>query len=256
MIDVHCHILPGLDDGPETMELALQMARIASDDGITDIVATPHTHNGFYMQTLEHVLTAVEELQCSIDQEGIELRVHPGMEIHIHLELIDHLRDLQILSMGNRMRHVLLELPTMHLPMFTEELVQQLLLSGITPIIAHPERNATLMQNPGRLARWIDAGVIAQLTAGSLLGWMGRTAKKNARELIEQRLVQLIATDGHNCTTRKVQLSKAYEELGKLLTDEELEVFRANALAVLHGEACQAFARPEIPIEKKWLFFF
>ncbi|MFS0555439.1 tyrosine-protein phosphatase [Brevibacillus sp. 179-C9.3 HS] len=238
MIDIHCHILPGIDDGPQTLGQAVEMARIAWADGITDIIATPHTHDDFYVQEAERVLEAVESFQTILELEGIPLRIHPGMEVHIHWELIDHLRDAHLLSLGNHMKHVLLELPSLHLPLFTEEVVQQLLLQGITPVIAHPERNAVLMNHTGMLAQWIEWGVVCQITAGSLLGWLGNTAQKNARALVGQRLVHLLASDGHNCNTRKIELSQAYEELGKLMLASEVDVYRANAQAILEGQAC------------------
>lgn len=255
MIDIHCHILPGTDDGAQTLEEAVEMARIAWKDGITDIIAAPHTHDGIFLQQPESVLAAVKAFQDVLQKKGILLRIHPGSEVHIHGELIDNLFSFQILSLGNRMKHMLLELPSLHLPLFTEELLRQLISHGITPIIAHPERNEVLRRKPTILGEWITQGVISQITAGSLLGLMGSTAKKSSHDLVKRRMAHVIASDGHNHTNRRAELSKAYELLARLLPAEEVETYRFNAEAILKGETCRTFALLSTNSQKRWFFF-
>lgn len=254
LIDIHCHILPGLDDGPATMEEAIEMARIAWNDGITDVIATPHTHDDVYRNGMREIEIAVKSFQIELYKEGIPIRIHPGAEVHIHLDMIHNLNFNQISSLCHQMKHVLLELPSLHLPQFTDDLILELLSNGITPIIAHPERNEVLRNNPNRLARWITEGAMSQVTAGSLLGFMGKSTKQTSHKMVKQRLVHIVASDGHNSTTRKVELSHAYRVLSDLLPENEVEVFSKHAKAILSGESC-SLLKPQ-PQTRKRLWFF
>lgn len=254
MVDIHCHILPGVDDGAKTSEEAIEMARIAVSDGITDIIATPHTYDGLYLQRTENVLKSVQSLQQALEQEEIPVRIHPGSEVHVHSELIDHLFSGQILSLGNGMKHVLLEFPSAHFPLFSSRVVRQLLDRGITPVIAHPERIEVFRLNPSLLREWTEQGAIGQVTAGSLLGLFGRTARGCAIDFVKQRLVHVIASDSHHVRSRRPELSEAYKALTTIIP-EEVEMFRHNAQAILHGEALQILTPLTKSKQKRWFFF-
>ncbi|SEM93610.1 tyrosine-protein phosphatase [Lihuaxuella thermophila] len=253
MIDLHCHILPGLDDGAQTMVEALEMARIAVADGITDIVATPHTHDGIYKNLSKEVLKAVDEFQSVLDRKGIPLRVHPGAEVHIHVEFLRNIFSFNVLTV-NQCRYVLLELPVQTIPRFTEKLIYELLENGLVPMIAHPERNAVIRENFDLLADWIREGAIAQLTAGSLMGWMGERTKAVAEYMVKHRLVQVIASDAHNTVRRRPELKTAYELISHITSREEERMFRINAEAVFWGEDCERL-EPTIDRNKKWISF-
>lgn len=253
MIDLHCHILPGLDDGAQTLDEALAMARIAVADGITDIVATPHTHNGLYMNKAEDILQAVSHLQEALNREGIPIRIHPGSEVHIQVELLENILSGETLTYGNHRKYVLLELPTLNLPRFMEQLLYELNVAGITPIIAHPERNLLLRENPELLANWVRHDAIAQLTAGSLLGLLGDRAKKAAEFMVKRRLIHMIASDGHNTVRRRPELVEAYRVVEKLMSKEEVQIYRFNTKAILRGENCTVL-EPLYNKKKKWIF--
>ncbi|HEU4963699.1 MAG TPA: CpsB/CapC family capsule biosynthesis tyrosine phosphatase [Bacilli bacterium] len=256
MIDLHCHILPGLDDGAQTLEDALEMARIAVADGITDIVATPHTRDGVYRNDAEAVLAAVESFQRELEAAEIPLRIHPGAEVHVHVEFVENLLDGNTLTIGNGRKYVLLELPVQSIPRFTDELIYELSVEGITPIIAHPERNVALRENPNRLAEWIEQGAIAQVTAGSLLGKMGERAKKTAELMVQRRLVHVVASDAHNSGRRRPELGEAYRVLASLVDEEEATRYQVNASAVLQGGSCTVLEPAQVVAKKKRFFFF
>lgn len=256
MIDLHCHILPGLDDGAQSMEEALEMARMAVQDGMTDIVATPHTYNGLYLNRAVDILKAVDDLQQALDRESIPLRIHPGAEVHVHAECIEHILSSEILTICNGRKYLLLELPFHHIPRFTDDLLYELKIQEIIPIIAHPERNAVLCERPNILVNWIQEGALAQLTAGSLLGHLGERAKSVAEYMVEHGLVHVIASDAHNTRRRRPELRAAYLALAEKFSPELAECFKENARIILRGESLQIespIARPKK--KKKWLFF-
>lgn len=256
MIDLHCHILPGLDDGAQTLEDALEMVRIAVADGITDIVATPHTQDGIYRNHRDVVLGAVERFQHILNEEGLPLTIHPGSEVHIHADFIESVLSSCDLTINDGGKYVLLELPVQSIPRFAEELLYELQVEGITPIIAHPERNNLLREDPNILAEWVRDGAIAQVTAGSLLGQMGERSKATAEYMVKHNLVHVVASDAHNAGRRRPNLREAYRRIGELTSPEEEEVFRYNARAVLLGESCKVLEPVEMIRAKKKRFFF
>lgn len=239
MIDLHCHILPGLDDGAQTEQEAIEMARRASADGITDIVATPHTYNGIYHTSAAEIEQSVQRLNLLLAEQQIPVRIHPGAEIHLHGELVSHLMTKDSVTVADQGKYVLLELPMLQLPHWTDEILQELSNKNITPIIAHPERNLVLTEKPELLADWIERyGAVAQVTAASLLGTMGKKAKRMARLMVRQRLVHLIASDGHNPWRRPPTIRAAFSYLMRKEPRQAITFLR-NARAVLRGEKCQ-----------------
>lgn len=255
LVDIHCHILPSLDDGAKSYQEAIEMARIAWSDGITDIIATPHTRDGLHDQQAAVVLESIQQLRLALEQENILVRIHPGMEIHAHAELVENLFSGEIFSLGNEMKYVLLEFPSTHFPLFSHSLISHLLDRGITPVIAHPERIEVFRHKPSLLREWTSLGAIGQVTAGSLLGFFGQTARASANEFVKQRLVHVIASDGHHTRTRRPELSAAYEALQSLLPEEEVNLFRTNAKAILHGEALPILPALGKTRQRRWFFF-
>jgi protein-tyrosine phosphatase len=184
VIDLHSHILPGVDDGPVTIEESLEIARRAAVDGVRLIAATPHVRDDYPTEaaTMERL---VAELRSAIQQEGIPLELRPGGEIAIDwLDRISE-EDLGRFGLGGSPRYILLEFPYAGWPLSLHEWVFQLVTRGITPVIAHPERNADVQRNPDELRPLVDAGALVQITAASLDGRIGRSSQSGAVVQIE-----------------------------------------------------------------------
>ena len=249
MVDLHCHILPGLDDGAPDLETALQMARIAVADGVTDVVATPHAEDGFYRTDAASIRVATAAFRTALAAAGIPLRVHPGSEVHVHPELPRRVAAGELLTVQDAGRCVLIELPVTSIPPYTETLMHDLRVSGITPILAHPERHAVLRDDHDRLAEWIGEGMLVQITGASLTGQMGRRAQQAAEMMVFRRLAHLVASDGHSPDRRPPQLRAAYDALVKIDGDASAR-FARNALAVLAGDPVTV-PEPE-PKKRRW----
>ncbi|BCJ88154.1 tyrosine-protein phosphatase [Effusibacillus dendaii] len=239
MIDMHCHLLPGVDDGAMTMEESIEMARIAAADGITDIVATPHTYNGLHQISGEKILESVKLLQTELDARNISIRIHPGSEIHLHKDLLFHLEQNHCMTYCNAKKYILLELPSHEIPAEFDQQIDKLKKLKLTPIIAHPERNMVLRKRPDILQNWIEHGVISQLTARSITGQSGGLMQRTAVEFIKNRFVHVIGSDAHNCSGKRPELRSAFEKLAELFSKKETDRFHSNAMAVINGENIQ-----------------
>ena len=255
MVDLHCHILPGRDDGAKSLGEALAMAYLAHANGITDLVATPHAQNGVYHNDRADVLNGVAALQEELERVGIPLRLHPGMEVHVHVDLLENLRGGELLTLCDGSNYLLLELPERSIPSCTESILHELQVLGVTPILAHPERNKVLQTQPDRLAEWMETGMLVQLTGGSLLGQFGRSAQRAAEEMVRRNLAHLIASDGHGAESRRPYLRAAYRRLAKVASRSAVWEFRERALAVLRGEPCRTAEPLGSGMGKRWLWF-
>lgn len=222
MIDLHAHILPGLDDGPKTWDEALEMARLAEADGVTAIVATPHLfqHRGVYQGDLngsEKVLAAVQELREKLAEAGVNVNIFPGCEVPLFPELLDLLHNGSLLTLNNGGRYLCLEMPDTVIPPATEDVVFQLNALGIIPIITHPERNLAFQEMPQKLVRLLQQGCLTQITASSLVGGFGRRVAGFTEQLVKKGYVQLMASDAHNARRRPPLLSKGLKKLARLV---------------------------------------
>ena len=188
MIDIHCHILPGMDDGPDHLETSLSMARIAAGDGIGTIIATPHT-DGIRVNR-ESVPDRVHDLNRELKRHHIDLAVLPGYEIPYHL--LSELAPTHTLAGSN---YVLIEFPHAYVPGDAPATVFRLLAQGFIPIIAHPERNRDILRNPDLLENLIEAGALSQLTAVSITGDLGPDIQQCAHSLLVRKMAHFIATD-------------------------------------------------------------
>jgi len=198
MIDVHSHILPAVDDGAGTLEEALAMGTIAAQDGITDIVATPHALNGTYENSREKIIQAVAALQTAFHEAGIPIRLYPGADVRLTDHLIEHLKRGDAMTLNDTGKYVFVELPSQVIPVKMADFIFELELAGIKPVITHPERNIFIEKNPNVLFDLVEKGALAQITAASLTGLFGQGAKDTARKLLKCRMVHLIATDAHS----------------------------------------------------------
>jgi len=212
MIDMHCHLLPGLDDGPATLAEAVELARVAVADGITDSVVTPHVQPGRYDNQRQNIELYLRAFRLALAKHGIPLELHMGAEVRVCMESLNLLKQGQVPFVGEHrgMPVLLLELPHSHVPVGSLQLVDKLLQMNIRPMIAHPERNKALMENPSRLQPFVAIGCWLQLTAGSVTGAFGKGAQKLAHRLLDEDAVRVVATDAHNLTARRPELRPAH----------------------------------------------
>lgn len=228
MIDLHSHILPGVDDGASDMAASLEMARRAYEEGITTLLATPHHQNGRYVNTKEQAIRQTGMLQSVIDQAGIDLKILPGQEVRLFGELLEDYQDGEILGL-NDSKYILVEFPSSGVPAFAEKMLFDMQLQGLIPVIAHPERNSEIIERPNTLYKLVKNGALAQVTAASLNGQFGKKIKKFSNQLVEANLVHFVAGDAHNISTRGFGLGAAYESLHPAYA----EMYKENAEAVI-----------------------
>ena len=236
-VDVHCHCLPGLDDGPATLEEALGLCRALAEDGITHVIATPHQlgrYDGQYLAP--QIRSAVSNLNAALAEEGLPLSIVPGADIRVDERIPELLEKDVVLTLAGQGRHVLLEMPP---EVFIEvkPLIVKLAERRIKAIISHPERNWFLCRCPLDVWPWLAEGAALQVTAGSLLGRFGTEAEQNAWMWLEEGGVALLASDAHDISVRKPLMSAAIEALTERLGYLEAKrICIDNPLRVLKGE--------------------
>jgi protein-tyrosine phosphatase len=232
VIDVHTHILPGLDDGATDQAESVEIARLAAADGVRVMVATPHIREDFDVPIGE-IAGRVATLNGELDREGIPLRVVPGGEVAVtKLELLDD-ADLGKVSLGGDSRHLLVETPYGSVPSSFDEAVFRLALRGFTALIAHPERSATFQRRPERVARMVERGALVQVTASALSGGWDQGGEEYSWRLLEDGLVHVLASDVHHPGGSRASLADARELLAERELEELAEWLTAEAPARL-----------------------
>ncbi|MGG2201550.1 tyrosine-protein phosphatase [Paenibacillus validus] len=253
MIDIHTHILPGIDDGAADERQALLMARAAEKEGIHTLIATPHHYNGKYTNPGGQVRHDVAKLNTLLEENAISVKVLAGQEVRIHRELLDELQSGHAITLHDT-AYLLLELPTADVPAYTEEMIHELRLMNRIPIIAHPERNAVLAASPDKLARLIDLGALAQLTSHSVNGAFGRKLQKLCFAWCEQGLAHFISSDAHNVDSRAFALRQAYSLVAEQCGEAKVDYFTENARRIIHNEEVPVLA-PQAHKKKWWSFW-
>lgn len=255
MIDLHCHILPGVDDGVKTEQDAIEMARVAAAEGITHIVATPHHRAHGFDNPKEAVKTLVDILNQLFKEEQVTVTVLPGQEARVYGEMIEGLEAGELLTMNDTGRYLFVEFPTNSVPRYTERLFFDLQMKGVIPVIVHPERNQEIYDNPNALYHLVKDGALSQVTAASLTGGFGNRIKKLSFDLIEHNLAHFIASDAHNTTTRAFHLREAYGEIERQFGTDRQFYFLENAELLIDGQ--NVYCDEPQPIkEKKFLGLF
>ena len=254
MIDLHCHILPGVDDGAKTLDESVEMAKVAVREGITHILATPHHMNRHWYNEKQDVIQRVNDLQIELDRLGIELTIFPGQEVRLYGDIITDIEDDKILFTDEQQQYILIEFPTETIPSYAERLFFDLQSYGKTPIIVHPERNHEILKNPNRLKSFVDKGALAQLTAASYTGGFGNKIQKLSKQLIEANLVHFIASDAHNVKNRAFHLQEAHKKLSKEYGTSKLNTFQAVTIALINGDLVVAPETRDVkkPFLSKW----
>ncbi|MFK2825937.1 tyrosine protein phosphatase [Bacillus sp. B190/17] len=256
MVDLHCHILPGVDDGAETLKDSLTMAKEAEKEGIKTIVATPHHKNGLYNNERKDIVAGIEELNKELKEARINVRILPGQEIRIHEKMVEHLDGGQLLTLGGSSSYLFIELPPNHVPCYTEQLLFDIQMKGVIPIIVHPERNQEFIQHPDKLYRFVRNGAATQITAASYAGYFGKKIQDFTGQMIEANLTHLMASDAHNVSSRGFHMARAYECLQKRKGTDYVYYFQENAELIVRGKHIDKEPPERIRPKKKFLGLF
>jgi protein-tyrosine phosphatase len=207
MIDLHCHLLPAIDDGPTTLEVSLAMARCAVDDGITFTACTPHIYPGLYENNRDGIEAAVDAMRLALAEAGIPLQLGTGADTHLAPDLIGGIRKGRVPTI-NGSRYLLLEPPHHVAPPRFDESVFNLMAAGVVPVITHPERLSWIETHYSVFADLVKQGAWMQLTSGSLTGRFGKRPKYWAERMLDEGLVHIIATDSHHIDKRPPLLAE------------------------------------------------
>lgn len=238
LVDLHNHVLPGLDDGPATEIEAIRLIENAVQNGVTHIVATPHHRNGVFIQDVEEIMNSIRILNEYLQLKEIPVTICPGMEIHLHAELIDEL-SFQALTLGDSQKYVLIEFPTHHIPHFTNSIFYELQLKGYIPIIAHAEKNAEFLRDPKKLFDLVHRGALVQVTAGSVTGSNGKKIQQFVMKLCQHHIVHFVASDAHNIHKRPFLIKQAYRVIQQKIGKQFVSYLQQNAIHVVEGSEFQ-----------------
>ena len=239
MIDLHCHILPGVDDGSADEEESCAMARLAVESGVTDIAATPHCNapDPFYNYADSALHARFARLRQRLEREQIPLRIHEGMEVFTTPELPRLLDEGRLLTLGGT-RYLLIEFAFGETPWFAAQTLESIAARGLTPVVAHPERYYFIQDDPRRLLRWAESGYVLQLNRGSLSGMFGRHAAKAAQWCLANGCVHLFASDAHSPYRRTPQLDDLFDHIARAASPEAAALLlERNPTAILENRA-------------------
>ena len=239
MIDLHCHFLPGIDDGARDLAEALAMARHAVASGITHSVLTPHQHYGRYENDALSIAIAFKLFQQSLADEAIPLQIGYAAEVRIVPEIVSWVEQGLIPFLGRKGDKdlLLLELPHSHIPAGTQNMVSWLVAHNIVPVIAHPERNKEVMGDAKKIIPLYNLGCLFQLTAGAVAGQFGEPSRQTAEQLLKGGYVTLLATDAHNLKHRPPELEPGRRAAERIVGESaSWDLVKANpeAIAAVH----------------------
>ena len=251
MIDMHNHILVGVDDGPQNINEAIELLKQAKGEGVTDIVVTPHHLHTKYSNDIEKVKIKLNELKNNPEIKELELRLYAGQEIRITDQIIEGIKNGEIEGI-NESRYMLIEFPSKEIPYYTNQLFYELQTMGYMPIIAHPERNKAIAQNLDLLFDLINGGALSQITTSSLLGDFGSNVRKLSLKMIDSNLAHFIASDAHSITNRPFMLKQLFNDRKLKAYYEELESYLKNGELVLKDERISKQIPTQDYKQKKW----
>jgi len=235
LFDLHCHLLPGIDDGSPDLPTSLEMARRLAADGVKVIACTPHISPGVYNNSGPDIRRRVQWLQFELEAGGVNCRLVPGCDAHIVPDLVDRLKSGSALAL-NDSRYVLVEAPQHVLPPNIDRLFFDLLAAGYVPILTHPERMSWADRNYDFLNRLIRSGVWMQVTAGAILGAFGEQARRQSERMLRKGMVHIVASDAHNASHRPPAMGEAFRALCDLVGSEEaVNLVETRPLAILEN---------------------
>lgn len=239
MIDLHCHYLPGIDDGSQSLAESLDLARASVADGITHAAMTPHIHAGRYENRRSSVAAATGVFRAALAEAGIPLQIYPAGEVRLSADIFDLLEqdELPFYGVLDGFSILLLEFPYDQVPIGAEKLARWLLDHRIRPLIAHPERNKSIINNVEKIAPFVEMGCMLQITAASVIGEFGQAAQDSSSLMLDRRWVSVVATDAHNLLHRAPRLTAARSYLqthyGQEYADELTRFTPARILGVM-----------------------
>jgi protein-tyrosine phosphatase len=222
VIDLHCHLLPGIDDGPETLEDALAMARIALANGIEEARVTPHLHVGRWDNDLPLIATAADAYRRALAEAGIALSVSFAAEVRASYDILPLIEENRVPFLGelDGYKVLLLELPHSHVPVGVEKLISWLLGRRIRPMIAHPERNKDILRDPKKILPFVREGCLLQLTADAVCGEFGEDAARRAAEFLDQGWVTVLASDAHDTVARPPRMAPGRDAAARIIGEQ------------------------------------
>ena len=255
MIDIHNHILVDVDDGPKSIDEAIELLKQAKREGATDIVATPHHLHTRYSNDIENVKMKLNELKKNPEKIKLGFVLNIGQEIRVTDQIIDDLKNCKIEGI-NGSRYLLLEFPSNEVPHYSNQLFYELQTMGYIPIIAHPERNKAIVQNLDILFDLINGGALSQITTSSLLGEFGSNVRNLSLKMIDNNLAHFIASDAHNVPKRPFIMKQLFKERKLKTYYKELESYLENGKAVLENERISKQMPTQDYKQKKWFGLF
>ncbi|QYA48293.1 tyrosine-protein phosphatase [Nosocomiicoccus ampullae] len=249
MIDIHSHVLVGVDDGPKELQDAIELLKQAKSEGVTDIIVTPHHLHPNWNNKKDNVENGLEYLKNQKEIQELGIKLHPGQEIRIKDELFEELESSQAIGLANT-KYILIELPSSNVPSSTKQIIFELQKRGYIPIIAHPERNKAIANDLKLLYELVNNGALAQLTTVSLNGGLGKKLQQVSLQMIEHNLVHFIASDAHNVETRPFIMESLFNNKKLKPYHEEMNHMIKNAELLLKNEKIY-INQPEEPTQRK-----
>ena len=255
MVDLHCHLLPGIDDGSKSMAISLRLAKEATENGVTHALLTPHHMNGRYVNHKQDVIRRTQEFKEQLAANNIPLTVFPGQEVRINGQLLEALDKDDILFADTGNRYLMLEFPDDDVPYYTNQMIFDLQQREITPVIVHPERNTKIMAQPDLLYQLLEKGCLSQITASSYVGTFGKKVENFSRQLIEVGQGYIFASDAHDLPGRKYEMRQAFDRLSREFGSELVEQYQNNARQIINGGEVPLNELRTIKKKKRfWLF--
>lgn len=249
MIDIHCHILPSVDDGAKDISESIAMAREAVEEGIHTIIATPHYKNGKYDNKRLDIIENVSKLNSHLLKENIPLTILPGQETRIFGEMLEDNEFAHILPL-NYTQYIFVELPSSHVPRYTEKLLFDIQLAGLIPVIVHPERNQEIISHPDILYNLVNKGALTQVTASSVAGCFGKKIQKFSHQLIDANLTHFLASDAHNVKGRTFKMMDAIDVIERKFGVDLVYYYTENAELLIEGKNIMKEIPEKVKVKK------
>jgi len=257
IIDLHSHLIPSVDDGAQTIEQSIELARQAVDEGVEHMVLTPHHRNGKYINYKADVLGATNALQEAYKQANVNLKVYASQEIRLTDKFLDDLYNGELLSLDAAGKYYLIEFPSDRVPSNAKQVLQELIDDGITPVIAHPERNHELTTNLHRLNELVQIGCLSQITTSSYSGYYSETLVANSQQMIQHNLAHILASDVHHIKHRPMNVESTFARLEKEYGLETVQYFKDNARGIFNGDSINKKKPIQLKkFRKKWFGLF